>query len=302
MVATRDGELFLMQAEKLVNNTDTFEHSFKHNEESTTSFRIALPRGSYLTKAFARTLNAVAEDHPVQVTFNETNNEEVIQCVSAQGYDVGIIRLPIEFESNYKKLLAEKQLKFQEIMVFRFVVVMHKDHPLANREYVHFSDLVNYTALVHGDNHFLTFSDAETDKLYRTHLYKNSISIFERGSQFDFLRDIPGAFMLISPLPQELLNAYGDHNAEWNFLKGAICTRRGWLDEAKRYYETAVQMDPDNREYQRALDMAEGRGGAYRPEGYSQMSSAECGDGTCLRLCGTLLCCNALGGGYFCCI
>ena len=77
---------------------------------------------------------------------------------------------------------------------------------------------------------------------------------------------------------------------------------RGWLDEAKRYYETAVQMDPDNREYQRALDMAEGRGGAYRPEGYSQMSSAECGDGTCLRLCGTLLCCNALGGGYFCCI
>ena len=103
-------------------------------------------------------------------------------------------------------------------------------------------------------------------------------------------------------LAEELLNAYGDHNAEWNFLKGAICTRRGWLDEAKRYYETAVQMDPDNREYQRALDMAEGRGGAYRPEGYSQMSSAECGDGTCLRLCGTLLCCNALGGGYFCCI
>ena len=99
-----------------------------------------------------------------------------------------------------------------------------------------------------------------------------------------------------------LLANYSDHNAEWNFLKGAICTRRGWLDEAKRYYETAVQMDPDNREYQRALDMAEGRGGAYRPEGYSQMSSAECGDGTCLRLCGTLLCCNALGGGYFCCI
>ena len=84
-------------------------------------------------------------------------------------------------------------------MVFRFVVVMHKDHPLANQEYVHFSNLINYTALVHGDNHFLTFPDAETDKLYRTHLYKNSISIFERGSQFDFLRDIPGTFMLISP-------------------------------------------------------------------------------------------------------
>ena len=57
-------------------------------------------------------------------------------------------------------------------------------------------------------------------------------------------------------LAEELLNARSDHNAEWNFLKGAICFKRGWLDEAKRYYETAVQMDPGNPEYQQALAMA----------------------------------------------
>lgn len=208
MVATKDGELFLAQAERLVKNTDTFEYSFKHNSDNATTFRIALPRGSYLTKAFSRTLNAMSEDHPLQVTFNETNNEEVIHCVSDLNYDVGIIRLPIEYESKYKKLLAEKQLKFQEIMVFRFLVAMHKSHPLAQQEVIHFSDLLEYTALVHGDNHFLAFPNTDTDKLYRTNLYKNSISIFERGSQFDFLRDIPGTFMLISPLPKELLNAY----------------------------------------------------------------------------------------------
>lgn len=49
-------------------------------------------------------------------------------------------------------------------------------------------------------------------------------------------------------LAEELLNARSDHNAEWNFLKGAVCFKRGWLDEAKRYYETAVQMDPGNPE------------------------------------------------------
>ena len=57
-------------------------------------------------------------------------------------------------------------------------------------------------------------------------------------------------------LAEELLNAQTDHDAEWNYLKGASCTRRGWLDEARRYYQTAVQMAPDNAEYQRALDMA----------------------------------------------
>ena len=103
-------------------------------------------------------------------------------------------------------------------------------------------------------------------------------------------------------LAEELLNARSDHNAEWNFLKGVICFKRGWLDEAKRYYETAVQMDPGNPEYRQALAMAEGRSAGYRPAGYSRVTTDGCDD-PCTRLCGTMLCCNLLGGGgYFCCI
>ena len=33
---------------------------------------------------------------------------------------------------------------------------------------------------------------------------------------------------------EALLANYEDHNAEWNFLRGAVCYRRGWMDEAKR--------------------------------------------------------------------
>lgn len=96
-------------------------------------------------------------------------------------------------------------------------------------------------------------------------------------------------------LAEELLNAMTDHDAEWSFLKGAICYRRGWLDEARRYYQNAVNMDPDNQEYQRALDIAEGRSTAYRPEGYDNVTTGTCGNGDCLRLCVATLCCNAFG-------
>ena len=96
-------------------------------------------------------------------------------------------------------------------------------------------------------------------------------------------------------LAEELLNAMTDHDAEWSFLKGAICYRRGWLDEARQYYQNAVNMDPDNQEYQRALDIAEGRSTAYRPEGYDNVTTGTCGNGDCLRLCGATLCCNAFG-------
>ena len=105
-------------------------------------------------------------------------------------------------------------------------------------------------------------------------------------------------------LAEELLNAYGDHNAEWNFLKGAICYRRGWMDEAKRYYETAVQMNPNNPEYRRALDILEGQGTTYQPNGYGNRSTAVFGGDACTRICGALICVNCLagvGGRFFYC-
>ena len=52
---------------------------------------------------------------------------------------------------------------------------------------------------------------------------------------------------------ERLLNAVSDHNAEWSFLMGNVCYRRGWLDEAKRYFETACRMDPENPEYRQGL-------------------------------------------------
>ena len=101
-------------------------------------------------------------------------------------------------------------------------------------------------------------------------------------------------------LAEELLNAMQDHDAEWNFLKGVLCQKRGWMDEAKRYYQTAVQMDPDNSEYQQALDRAEGRQTAYRPDGYGSASTGNCQMNPCLPFCLPLFCCP--GGGYlYCC-
>lgn len=97
-------------------------------------------------------------------------------------------------------------------------------------------------------------------------------------------------------MAEELLNASEDRGAEWNFLKGAICYRRGWMDEAKRYYETAVQLEPNNPEYQRALHMVNGGGAAYRPEGFGFSTMDHCNP-----LCLLPFCCTLPGGYCFYC-
>lgn len=81
--------------------------------------------------------------------------------------------------------------------------------------------------------------------------------------------------------------------------EGAVCYRRGWLDEALRYYRTACQMDPTNAEYRQALEYMEGTDDtAYRPGGGS--FGTFCGGNPCMSLCCLWALCN--GGGYwFCC-
>ena len=99
---------------------------------------------------------------------------------------------------------------------------------------------------------------------------------------------------------EALLANYSDHNAEWNFLRGPVCSRRGWMDEAKRYYQTACQMDPGNPEYRQALEfMEKGTQSAYRPGG-QQFGTDACTGNPCVPLCCLWALCN--GGGYcFCC-
>ena len=107
-------------------------------------------------------------------------------------------------------------------------------------------------------------------------------------------------------LAEQLLNQISDHNGEWNYLKGTICYRRGWIDEATRYYQNACQMDPGNPEYRQALNYVENGKDAYRPEGYDVYSTGCMGENMCGRLCCTYLLCNLCGMGGIrfipCCI
>ena len=98
---------------------------------------------------------------------------------------------------------------------------------------------------------------------------------------------------------ERLLAAASEHTAEWNFLMGVVASRRGWLDEAKRYLETAVSMEPNNPEYQRALNALSG--GGYRPAGFGNFSTATFDSTGCCRYCAAMACINALcGGGFYC--
>ena len=96
---------------------------------------------------------------------------------------------------------------------------------------------------------------------------------------------------------QAMLNRIQTHDAEWNYLMGSIYWRRGWMDEASRYFRTAASMQPGNAEYRDAVNAMNSSGQAYYNPNFagSQMSQQDmcnCCSSALLADC----CCEAMGG------
>ena len=94
---------------------------------------------------------------------------------------------------------------------------------------------------------------------------------------------------------EALLQRAAGRDAEWFYLTGTVYYRKGWYDEAARAYTQACQMDPNNAEYQHALQnlhLSGGYGG-YRP--MQETSMCDCCVQTLICNCCLNMCCG--GGG-----
>lgn len=86
-----------------------------------------------------------------------------------------------------------------------------------------------------------------------------------------------------------------ERDAEWYFLMGMCCFRRGRNEQARTYFNTAVNMDPQNSEYRSAVDNMNRRSsygyGGYRTDNVTQSSFDGC---SFCDICSALMCANCL--------
>ena len=101
-------------------------------------------------------------------------------------------------------------------------------------------------------------------------------------------------------LAESMLEQISDRGGEWYFLKGSICYRRGWLDQAQQYFEQAAAMEPNNPEYAAANRRFSQMRGVYRDRGNTMgggMNTCDC----CQSLLCADCCCECMGGDLISC-
>lgn len=200
---TEEGTEFLYHARQIMEQVGAVERISQRIGTDKLKYKISIPRGSYIVDGFTSFLSELELEKGMEVTINETNALETISNVADRGYNLGIIRYQMLDETQYLTMLKNNHLTYETIWEFEYVLVMSKNHPLANKETITPGDLSEYTKITHGDielphvrriNH-----EAEMTP-------RNVIYVYERGSQFDLLTNVPTTYMWVSPIPQKLLN------------------------------------------------------------------------------------------------
>lgn len=132
-----------------------------------------------------------------KINYRETNNTEAIENLLHHDFDLGIVRYTQPYEPAFYQLMNRSDLTCRKIWESEYRIILSKHHPLAYADEIHLADLREYTELIHGDETPVQFSSDNS--------ISKQISLYERGSQFDFLRNVPTTYMWVSPVPSEIL-------------------------------------------------------------------------------------------------
>ena len=140
--------------------------------------------------------------------YKRQNSMRAIHNILNADYKLGIIRYQTEYDSNFKEMLAEKDLEYELIGEFKYVLVMAKSSPLAKLDEIRKADLEPYFEIAHADPYVPSLPTTELQKTELFEGVSKHIFVFERGSQLDLLAEMPAAFMRVSPMPKRLLDRF----------------------------------------------------------------------------------------------
>lgn len=208
IVLTPDGEVLISYGKHILKQIDDVEKEFKEKGRKKAKFSASVPRATYISSAFAEFSKILPGKERCEVYYKETNALKTITNVVEKDYRLGIIRYASFHDREVKELFKNKNLAFELIAEFRYVLVMSKNSPLAAREEIRYSDLKNYIEIAHADPYVPSVSVSQIREEELPDTVARRVFVFERASQFDLLSANEETFMWVSRIPPETLRRY----------------------------------------------------------------------------------------------
>jgi len=195
---TERGAAFLQHAHNILREMDSIQMMSPHQMVED-RLRICIPRSAVCFHKVADYLKIVCEKQNVYAEIRECHAKKALEMLSGGHAEIGIIRFREGYEDYFQEIAAASKLTFRLLSCYEDLVLMHKNHPLANQDKIKLEELSQCIKIAHGDNDSMP---QKTDEKYRSQIYT-----VDRQAQLSLLSQIPGSYMWSLPQTKQWLSA-----------------------------------------------------------------------------------------------
>ena len=162
------------------------------------ALRVTVPRATYIADAFAAMLAECLT--PMNVQYREAGLTDALQDAASGESELSIIRYQDIYQPWVDTQLAQNSLQSRVLRQYRMCLLMSERHPLAGLADIPYHLLGQYPQILHGDVQLPVLEPEQRARAAELRVGESRIYVYDRGSQFALLRQVPGSYMWVSPL------------------------------------------------------------------------------------------------------
>ncbi len=198
---TSDGVEFLSYARQVYQQYENMMEKYGKIGTAKKKFGVSAQHYSFAVKAFVEMVKNF-DATKYEFAIRETRTRNVIDDVSTQKSEIGILYLSEFNRKIVTKLLNNNNLEFHRLLECDSCVYLWKGHPLASKKSISFADLENYTCISYeqGDNSSFYFSE----EILSTNEYPRIIKVCDRATVLNLMVGLNGYILCPRIICEEL--------------------------------------------------------------------------------------------------
>ena len=202
MTVTPEGERLLSAGERILREVGELETMFDGEAIPRESLSVMAAPSAYAAHAFVSFCAALPEDRIYETRYSEGDLTETLDAVISGKAKLGIIRIPLHFETYYTDKLTAKELKYETVTEFSPVILAGLGSSLAGKDSVTPVSLGEFCQVVSPESLPI---EGHSD----SHAVKKEITVTDRATVYALLVNDPSLCIVAPPMPSFLAAQMG---------------------------------------------------------------------------------------------
>ena len=202
MTVTPEGEKLLSAGERILREVGELETMFNGESLPRESLSVMAAPSAYLSHAFVSFCASLPEDRIYETRYSEGDLTETLNAVVSGTAKLGIIRIPLHFETYYTDKLTSKELKYETVTEFSPMILAGLGSSLAGKETVTPAALGDLCQVVSPESLPLEWNRGDA-------IAQKEITVTDRATAYALLVGDPSLCIVAPPMPSFLAAQMG---------------------------------------------------------------------------------------------